>query len=53
MPTRAIVTQFIKKVESELYDAVIAQFYALDASIRKNRGEPRQGRDVLIASEHR
>ena len=51
MPTKATIENFIKAVEKEPHDRVIAQFYAEDASIQENQNTPRVGRENLIKNE--
>jgi hypothetical protein len=51
MPSRERVNAFVATVLAGRYVEAIANFYAEDASMRDNLGEPRVGRDVLIATE--
>jgi len=51
MPTAATLEAFIAKVESNGHVDAIRDFYTEDASMRENFGEPRAGRDVLMARE--
>jgi ketosteroid isomerase-like protein len=51
MPSRERVNAFVATVRAGRYVEAIAEFYAEDASMRENFGEPRVGRDVLIAGE--
>lgn len=51
MPKLESIESFIKAVESEPHDQVIADFYAIDASIQENQSPPRIGRDKLIDYE--
>ena len=51
MPSPATVEAFLITVESGDYVGAIARFYAPDASMRENLGEPRIGRDLLIKGE--
>ena len=51
MPSRETVEAFVAMVESNQHDAAIARFYTEDASMQENLGEPRSGRDALVARE--
>lgn len=51
MPTLERVQSFIARVEQQDYVAAIMHFYHEDASMRENMGEPRVGRDRLVAHE--
>jgi hypothetical protein len=51
MPSRETLERFIAMVESNAHDDAIAAFYTEDAAMRENQGEPRRGRDVLVAHE--
>jgi len=53
MPTRETVMAFIADVLSEDHVGAIGRWYAEDASMQENQGEPRTGRDVLMAGEQR
>jgi ketosteroid isomerase-like protein len=53
MPSRETVEKFIATVEAGLHDEAIAQFYADDATMQENLGEPRGGRDALVAHERK
>lgn len=44
MPTQEIVEQFVKRVEENIHDIAIEEFYAIDASMQENNSEPRVGR---------
>lgn len=51
MPDRETVQKFIDVVVSGRHDEAIELFYAEDASMQENLGEPRRGRDRLVARE--
>ena len=51
MPDRETVQTFIDVVVSGRHDEAIELFYTEDASMQENLGEPRQGRDGLVARE--
>jgi ketosteroid isomerase-like protein len=51
MPARDTLERFIALVESNAHDAAIEAFYTEDATMRENQGEPRRGRDTLVAHE--
>jgi ketosteroid isomerase-like protein len=51
MPSRERVNAFVATVREGRYVDAIADFYAPEASMRDNLGEPRAGRDTLIATE--
>ena len=53
MPSLETVERFIARVEENVHDLAIAEFYTLGASMQENQGEPRVGRDVLVAHERR
>lgn len=51
MPTLERVQNFIARVEQQDYVGAIMHFYHEDASMQENLGEPRRGRDALVAHE--
>ena len=51
MPSRERVNAFVAAVRQGRYVEAIADFYALNATMRENLGAPRAGRDALIAHE--
>jgi len=51
MPSRETVRSFIDVVVSGRHDEAIARYYTEDASMQENLGEPRRGRDALVARE--
>ena len=53
MPSRDTVDAFIAEVMSEDHVGAIAHWYATDASMQENQGEPRVGRQTLMAGEQR
>ena len=53
MPSRETALAFIADVMSEDHVGAIERWYAEDASMQENQGEPRGGREVLMAGERR
>ena len=53
MPSLETVERFIARVEENVHDLAIEEFYNAGASMRENQGEPRFGRDALVAHERR
>jgi len=53
MPSRDTVEAFIADVLSEDHVAAIERWYADDASMQENQGEPRVGRGLLMEGERR
>ena len=51
MPTRQALDAFIAQVVSGDHVGAIADWYAQDAWMQENQGEPRRGREGLMASE--
>jgi ketosteroid isomerase-like protein len=51
MPTFERVRDFIRRVESHDYAGALLEFYQEDAVAQDNFGEPRRGRDALVAHE--
>jgi hypothetical protein len=51
MPSRETVEAFIADVLSEDHVGAIERWYAEDASMQENQGEPRVGRSVLMDGE--
>jgi hypothetical protein len=51
MPSPETLERFIARVESNAHAEAIEEFYTPSASMRENMGEPRVGRDVLVARE--
>jgi hypothetical protein len=51
MPSRAAVEAFIADVLGEDHVGAIERWYAEDASMQENQGQPRVGRDLLAAGE--
>lgn len=51
MPTPERVQSFIRRVEQQDYVAAIVAFYHADAVVQENFGEPRKGRDAIVANE--
>lgn len=53
MPSRETVDVFIAHVMSEDHVGAIERYYAEDASMQENLGEPRVGRATLMEGERR
>ena len=53
MPDRKTIDAFTAQVLSGDHVGAIRDWYADDASMQENQGEPRVGRDLLMASEAR
>ncbi|HEX3701042.1 MAG TPA: nuclear transport factor 2 family protein [Phenylobacterium sp.] len=53
MPSLETVEAFIADVLSEDHVGAIERWYAEDASMQENQGEPRLGRAVLVEGERR
>jgi hypothetical protein len=53
MPSRETVEAFVADVLSEDHVGAIERWYAPDASMQENQGQPRVGRDVLMEGERR
>lgn len=51
MPTRETVEAFVAQVLSGAHVEAIRDWYAPDASMQENQGEPRVGCEVLMAAE--
>jgi hypothetical protein len=51
VPANEIVERFIAAVETNEHDKAIRDFYTEEASMQENQGEPRRGRDSLVARE--
>lgn len=51
MPSLETVERFVARVEENVHDRAIEEFYTADASMRENQGVPRVGRDALVANE--
>ena len=51
MPSRETVEAFVAQVVSGDHVGAIRDWYADDASMRENQGEPRVGRETLLAAE--
>ena len=51
MPDAKTLEDFIAAVESNEHVSAIERFYADDASMQENLGEPRRGRETLMAGE--
>ena len=53
MPSRETVDAFVADVLSEDHVGAIERWYAEDASMQENQGEPRVGRETLMEGERR
>lgn len=53
MPSLASVEAFVKDVLSNDHVGAIERWYAPDASMQENQGQPRIGRDLLMEGERR
>ena len=53
MPSVQTVNRFVARVEANAHIETVEEFYAEDSSVRENQAEPRVGRDLHIANEHR
>ncbi|OUS00739.1 polyketide cyclase [Flavobacteriales bacterium 33_180_T64] len=51
MPAKEIIEQFITRVEENVHDKAIEEFYHTNASMQENNSEPRVGKANLIANE--
>ncbi|MEO6626267.1 MAG: nuclear transport factor 2 family protein [Burkholderiaceae bacterium] len=51
MPMPQRLEAFIARVEENKHVEAIEEFYTASASMQENMGEPRRGRDVLMARE--
>ena len=53
MPTQQTLERFIARVEENVHDKAIAEFYTENATMRENMTAPRVGRDTLIENERK
>ena len=53
MPSPETLERLIARVEQNAHAEALAEFYAENASMRENQGEPRRGRDLLVANERK
>ena len=51
MPSRETLERFIARVEENVHDLAVEEFYTEDATMQENRAAPRVGRDAHVASE--
>ena len=51
MPTPETLFRFIARVEENVHDKAIEEFYTPDATMQENFSSKRIGRDVLVANE--
>jgi hypothetical protein len=53
MPTKQTLERFIARVEENVHDEAIAEFYTENATMRENMLPPRVGRNTLIENERK
>lgn len=53
MPSQATAEAFVAQVMTEDHVGAIRDWYADDATMQENQGEPRAGREVLMAGEQK
>ena len=53
MPTTETLERFIARVEENVHDVAIEEFYTLGASMQENQSVPRVGLESLVAHERR
>ena len=53
MPSQETLEHFIARVEQNAHAEALQEFYTESASMRENQGEPRVGRDLHVANEHK
>jgi hypothetical protein len=53
MPTRQTLERFVARVEANVHDEAIEEFYTAEASMRENMAAPRVGRALLVENERR
>lgn len=53
MPTKQTIEGLISLVEKGQFIEALETYYAEDATTTENMGEPRRGRELLIANERR
>lgn len=53
MPSREVVENFVRMVESGKFVDAMETYYAPDATAQENNESPRVGLSALIANEHR
>ena len=53
MPSQETLEHFIARVEQNAHAEALQEFYTENASMRENHGEPRVGRDLHVANEHK
>lgn len=51
MPSRETLERFVAAVEGNDHVGAIEAFYTADATMQENDGEPRRGRELLMANE--
>lgn len=51
MPTAQTLERFIARVEENAHAEAVEEFYAENASLQENQGEPRVGRAAAVARE--
>ena len=53
MPSHETLERFIARVEQNAHAEAIEEFYTENSSLRENQSEPRVGRELHIAAEHK
>jgi hypothetical protein len=53
MPGHETLERFIARVEQNAHAEAIEEFYTENSSMRENQSEPRVGRELHIAAEHK
>jgi len=53
MPSAETLDRFVARVEGNAHVEAVEEFYTESSSVRENQGEPRVGRHLHIANEHR
>ena len=53
MPTPEILKRFIARVEENVHDKAIEEFYTENATMQENQMSPRVGRDNLVEGERK
>jgi hypothetical protein len=53
MPSLETLERFIARVEENVHDKAIEEFYTPNASMQENQAAPRMGREALVANEQK
>lgn len=53
MPTMETLERFIARVEQNVHDAAVEEFYTENATMQENQAAPRVGRDAHVVNERR